>query len=101
MNTEISGELTPGQVDIRLFRLLCTICVLHSPNIQQSLEDVLVRGKTRREACEANGVSQSYFSVKFRHMQMVSRTVARICELIYEEGHTIAGSLPMHIEFRE
>lgn len=101
MNATISGELTPGQVDIRLFRLLSTVCVMHNPNIQQSLEDFLVHGKTRREACEANGVTQSYFSVKFRHMQVVSRTVARICELIYEEGHTLAGSLPMHIETRK
>ena len=81
---EMLGELIPGQVDIRLFRLLTTVCVMHSPNIRQSLEDFLVHGKSRREACEANGVTQSYFSVKYRHMQMVSRTVARICEFVSE-----------------
>lgn len=84
---EMLGELIPGQVDIRFFRLLTTVCVMHSPNIRQSLEDFLVHGKSRREACEANGVAQSYFSVKYRHMQMVSRNVVRICTLIYEEEH--------------
>ncbi|MDX6840842.1 transcriptional regulator [Hafnia paralvei] len=81
---EMLAELVPGQVDIRLFRLLSSICVMHSSNIRQSLEDVLVHGKTRREACEANGVTQSYFSVKYRHVQMVSHTVVRIYELLSE-----------------
>ncbi|AMH16756.1 MULTISPECIES: PapB/FocB family fimbrial expression transcriptional regulator [Hafnia] len=101
MSKITQGELTPGEVDIRLFRLLSTVCVMHSPSIRQSLEDVLVHGKSRSEACEANGVAQSYFSVKYRHMQMVSRTVARICALIYEEGHTMTGSSLTHIETRK
>lgn len=84
LRREMLGELMPGQVDIRLFRLLLRVCVMHSPSMRQSLEDVLVHGKSRQEACEANGVSQSYFSVKYRHMQMVSRTVARICEFVSE-----------------
>ena len=75
-------ELMPGQVDIRLFRLLSTVCVMHSPSIRQSLEDVLVYGKSRREACEANGVTQSYFSVKYRQMLTVSHNIMRIFELI-------------------
>ncbi|MEB2307503.1 PapB/FocB family fimbrial expression transcriptional regulator [Citrobacter braakii] len=79
---DISGVLYPGQVDIRYFRLLVTVCVLHSPGIKQALEDVLVHGKTRQEACRNNGVSQSYFSVKYRHMQMVSQTVFRMCDFI-------------------
>ncbi|AMH17462.1 adhesin biosynthesis transcriptional regulator [Hafnia paralvei ATCC 29927] len=78
------GKLIPGQVDIRLFRLLSMVCVMHSPSIRQSLEDVLVHGKNRREACESNGVAQSYFSVKYRHMQMVSHTVAQICNFTGE-----------------
>lgn len=77
-------ELTPGEVDIRLFRLLLSVCVMHSPHIRQALEDVLVHGMSRKEACEANGVTQGYFSVKYRHMQMVSRTVTLICEFISE-----------------
>ena len=67
------GKLIPGQVDIRLFRLLSMVCVMHSPSI-----------KNRREACESNGVAQSYFSVKYRHMQMVSHTVAQICNFTGE-----------------
>lgn len=80
--SSISGVLLPGEVDIRYFRLLVTICVLHSPCLQQALEDVLVYGKTRQEACRDNGISQSYFSVKYRHIQMVSQTVFRMCHLI-------------------
>lgn len=32
------GKLIPGQVDIRLFRLLSMVCVMHSPSIRQSLK---------------------------------------------------------------
>uniref|UniRef100_UPI00300E1FD3 PapB/FocB family fimbrial expression transcriptional regulator n=1 Tax=Citrobacter arsenatis TaxID=2546350 RepID=UPI00300E1FD3 len=78
----IPGVLLPGEVDIHYFRLLVTVCVLHSPCLQQALEDVLVHGKTRQEACRDNGISQSYFSVKYRHIQMVSQTVFRMCDLI-------------------
>lgn len=89
---EISGTLTPGQVDIRYFRLLVNVCVLHSPCIQKALEDVLVYGKTRKEACLDNGVSQSYFSVKYRHIQCVSQTVMRICNLINHNQREIVDS---------
>ena len=32
MSKITQGELTPGEVDIRLFRLLSTVCVMHSPS---------------------------------------------------------------------
>ncbi|HII3146302.1 MAG: PapB/FocB family fimbrial expression transcriptional regulator [Hafnia sp.] len=87
----VPGVLLPGEVDIRYFRLLVTVCVLHSPCIQRALEDVLVHGKTRQEACGDNGVSQSYFSVKYRHMQLVSQTVFRMCDFIHCTRNETAG----------
>lgn len=76
------GTLKPGQVDICHFRLLTVISMIKRKNMQDALEDVLVRGITRREACERHGVSQSHLSVKFRQLQLVSQTVARIYPFI-------------------
>lgn len=81
----MSWRLVPGEVDIRFFRLLITVCVLHSRPVQKALEDFLVYGLSRQEACEKNNVSQSNFSVKYRHMQVMSETVARICSLKLSE----------------
>lgn len=84
-NLRIPGTLEPGKVDIRHFRMLSVISMVRNNNMQQALEDVLVRGYTRREACERNSVSQSHFSVKFRHLQMISQTVVRMYPFIEEE----------------
>lgn len=84
-NQQIPGVLEPGQVNICHFRLLVTVSMIRKKNMEQALEDVLVRGYTRREACERNGVSQSHFSVKFRLLQMVSQTVVRMYPYIAEE----------------
>lgn len=74
----VPGNLIDGQVDIRYFRLLSTICTVRNEQMQQALASVMVDGLTRREACERFGVSQSQFSVKYRQMQLVSQTVARM-----------------------
>lgn len=78
----IPGVLEPGRVDICHFRLLMALGLIKGKGMQGALEDVLVRGGTRREACERHGVSQSYFSVKFRHLQMASQTVIRMYPFI-------------------
>lgn len=54
-------------------------------NMQDALEEVLVRGLTRREACERHGVSQSHFSVKYRRLQMVNQTVVRMYPYIVSD----------------
>ncbi|MFS6817767.1 PapB/FocB family fimbrial expression transcriptional regulator [Citrobacter meridianamericanus] len=81
---DIPGSLVPGQVDIRHFRLLMTLGRIKKQNMQGALEDVLVRGASRGEACERHGVSQSQFSVKYRQLQVLSQTVVRIYPFIME-----------------
>ncbi|EBS7360717.1 transcriptional regulator [Salmonella enterica] len=78
----VPGNMTDGQVDIRYFRLLSTIFSVHNKQMHLALAGVLVEGLTRREACERFGVSQSQFSVKYRQMQLVSQTVARMLPFI-------------------
>ncbi|HCR3450452.1 TPA: transcriptional regulator [Citrobacter werkmanii] len=80
-----SGELAPGMMDIRHFRLLITICMIRNIRMQQALEDVLVHGLPRQAACKKNTVSQSYFSQKYHHIQMVNSTVMRLCEFKSEK----------------
>lgn len=81
----IPGTLIPGRVDIRHFRLLAAVSMITRKNMLAALEDVLVRGLTRRVACEQHGVSQSQFSVKYRQLQMVSQTVVRIYPWIEDD----------------
>ncbi|MBC6504655.1 transcriptional regulator [Citrobacter freundii] len=78
----VPGNMTDGQVDIRYFNLLSTICNVRNTRMHSALASVLVDGMTRREACVRFGVSQSHFSIKYRHMQMVSHTVARMVPFI-------------------
>ncbi|EBC6662852.1 transcriptional regulator [Salmonella enterica] len=78
----ILGVLEPGRVDICHFRLLMTLGRIKKPGMQGALEEVLVRGATRREACERYGVSQSQFSVKFRQLQVLNQTAARMYPFI-------------------
>lgn len=75
---DIPGTLVPGRVDVRHFRLLAAVSMINRKNMLAALEEVLVGGQTRRDACERHGVSQSQFSVKYRQLQMVSQTVVRI-----------------------
>lgn len=82
------GELIPGQVDIRHFRLLMSISSVSNEKMYKALEDILVRGKKRKEACECHGVTQGYLSVKYRHVQMISQTVHRIFSIINTEENT-------------
>ncbi|EEP4893657.1 transcriptional regulator [Salmonella enterica] len=82
----VPGYITDGKMDIRYFRLLSTICTVRNDQMHQALASVMVGGLTRREACERFGVSQSHFSIKYRQMQLVSQTVARMHAFILSEG---------------
>ncbi|MCU6173005.1 PapB/FocB family fimbrial expression transcriptional regulator [Citrobacter cronae] len=81
----IPGTLVPGMVDIRHLRLLITLCNISNPGMIMAAEDVLVRGMSRREACERNAVSQSHLSVKLRRLQDFNQMVVRIYPFIREE----------------
>lgn len=81
----IPGTLHPGMVDIRHLRLLLTLCNVSNPRMVLAIEDVLVGGFPRREACERNGVSQSHLSVKLRRLQDVSQMVLRIYPYVRDE----------------
>lgn len=81
----IPGTLVPGRTDISHFRLLASVSMIRKKNILNALEDVLIRGVSRREACERHGVSQSHFSVKFKLLQMVSQNVVRMYPYIAAE----------------
>ncbi|EIL0863430.1 transcriptional regulator [Salmonella enterica] len=75
----IHGEMEPGTVDPRYFRLLLTIGSTGSYKMRKALEDVLVHGTSRKDACSKYGVAQSNFSVKYQRLQFVSMTVAQMC----------------------
>ncbi|MFT2789629.1 PapB/FocB family fimbrial expression transcriptional regulator [Serratia sp. T13T92] len=81
-NPKSPSTLVPGKVEERYFLLLAAVCTLRSENMRGALEDVLVNGLSRQEACEKHSVSQSYFSVKYHHMQTVNRTIT----LMYSSG---------------
>lgn len=47
----VPGTLRPGLVDIRHLRLLLMLDSISNPRMVMALEDVLVSGLPRREAC--------------------------------------------------
>ncbi|MFT2789632.1 PapB/FocB family fimbrial expression transcriptional regulator [Serratia sp. T13T92] len=75
-NHQLPSTLVPGEVAERYFLLLAAVCTLRGKNMRNALKDVLVNGLSRQEACGKHSVSQSYFSVKYHHMQTVNRTIA-------------------------
>lgn len=77
-NRQLLSTLIPGKVSERYFLLLIAVCTLRNKNMQSALEDVLVNGLSRQDACKKHNVSQSYFSVKYHHMQTMSRKIALI-----------------------
>lgn len=66
------GVLVPGRVEQNYFFSLVEICEISNPKMVGALEQVLVFGKTRREACGQFSVTASYFSIKIRQLQNVS-----------------------------
>lgn len=81
----VPGTLRPGLVDIRHLRLLLMLDSISNPRMVMALEDVLVSGLPRREACERSGVSQSHLSVKLRRLQDVNQMVLRIYPFVRNE----------------
>lgn len=71
------GKLIPGEVDGDLLHLLVSIVGVKNEQMVLALRDVLVHGKTRKQACGDYNVSQSYFSIKLHQLQGVSVLISR------------------------
>ncbi|MBJ9325205.1 PapB/FocB family fimbrial expression transcriptional regulator [Citrobacter braakii] len=78
----IPGEMVPGRVNIKYLRLLLLICNVNNPRVCKAMEDVLVYGKSRKQACLDNGITQGYFSMKYQKLQFISQTIMKMYEYI-------------------
>lgn len=72
-------NLIPGEVSGRYFYMLLSISSVNSLRMRKALEDVLVKGYSRKHACIENKVSPSNFSTKLMHLQFINQTVAMMC----------------------
>ncbi|MDM2857136.1 PapB/FocB family fimbrial expression transcriptional regulator [Citrobacter sp. Cpo071] len=72
------GELIPGRVNICHFRLLVSVSGIRSPNVCKALEDVMVYGKKRKDACIDNNVTQSNLSIKYHKIQFINYAVVQM-----------------------
>lgn len=72
----VPGKMIPGLVDPLYFQLLVSVSSQRSAAMVNALEDVLVKGRTRKEVCEEFGVSASNLSVKITKLQLISQTIA-------------------------
>lgn len=75
---DIPGELKPGKVDPDYFRLLMSVTSQRSVPLLRALEDVLVKGVSRKEACALYGANAGNLSTKISRLQMVSQAIARM-----------------------
>lgn len=91
-----SGKLIPGTVDRKYFYNLVKICEITNPKMIGALEQVLVAGKTRKEACGDFNVTVSYFSVKIRQLQSVSILLQDIFPCA-----SMQGGCPLHIKAKQ
>ncbi|AOV97677.1 repressor [Edwardsiella hoshinae] len=68
-------NLLPGSISEARFWLLIEISPIHSEKVIAALNDYLVLGYTRREACERNNVAAGYFSLSLAKMLRVENVV--------------------------
>lgn len=78
----IPGEMMPGKVNINYLRLLLLISNTNNPRVCKAMEDVLVYGVSRKQACLDNGITQGYFSIKYQKLQFISQIVAKMNSFI-------------------
>lgn len=74
------GWLIPGNVREGQFWLLVGASSMHSEKIIGALLDYLVRGKTRKESCDAHNVNSGHFSIGLNRLQHISHTAAKLSE---------------------
>ncbi|EOC4156620.1 TPA: PapB/FocB family fimbrial expression transcriptional regulator [Enterobacter hormaechei] len=84
---KISGSLVPGNVSEHHLRLLMMIRPIKNPAMRNALKDVLIRGVTRKQACEYYNIAQSHFSVKFREMQFINQIIAGVIPHLSDEDN--------------
>ncbi|MEG2564850.1 MAG: PapB/FocB family fimbrial expression transcriptional regulator [Acinetobacter sp.] len=73
--TLIYEGLVPGKVSLRYFRLLLSISTVKSIKMQGALEDIFVKGYSRKAACLNHQVSPGNLSTRLRHLQFVAMTI--------------------------
>ncbi|EGI3917889.1 transcriptional regulator [Escherichia coli] len=78
--------LSPGKISERQFWLLVEISPIHSEKVINALQDFLVMGYNRREACERHAVSQGYFSGALRRFQHIHQTVNKLVPFYISEA---------------
>ncbi|HBA3709473.1 TPA: PapB/FocB family fimbrial expression transcriptional regulator [Salmonella enterica subsp. enterica serovar Typhimurium] len=69
---------SPGSMQAEQFDILIRISGIHSEKVVSALKDYYVSGVSRKEACEKNGVSQSYFSISKNKLVALNNSVAMI-----------------------
>lgn len=72
------GALRCGEVHPEQFRQLIVLSGMHSTRVIMALEDYLVHGVVRKQACEKHALSASYMSVALGKLQLLSRGVATL-----------------------
>ncbi|EBI9246247.1 transcriptional regulator [Salmonella enterica] len=87
------GEgLEPGNMTEGHFWLLIEVSSIHSEKVIQALQDFLVLGYFRREACERNKVSAGYFSTALGRLQRVSDIVSQLAPYYIHPGVSVSNS---------
>lgn len=71
-------SIDPGHIDRQHFLLLLSLTSISSDRIKAALEHYFVLGENRKKVCEQFGVNRSYFALKARVIQDVSRTVVSL-----------------------
>ncbi|ELL8642818.1 hypothetical protein GUB57_21715 [Escherichia coli] len=64
-----------GKIDEEHFQLLISLTSITSEKLKTALKHYFVYGESQRSVCEQFRVNSSYFSLKVRLVQDVSRTV--------------------------
>ncbi|EPB2700667.1 PapB/FocB family fimbrial expression transcriptional regulator [Escherichia coli] len=73
-----SSVILPGKMDKELFHKLIGISGIHSQKVVLALKDYCVNGYDRKQACDRNNVSYSYFSVSLKRLQLLNKSVIDI-----------------------
>ncbi|MBJ9214347.1 hypothetical protein I5481_20955 [Citrobacter freundii] len=87
----VSGGIEPGSIDKEHFYLLLSLTSISSEKMKSALEHYFVLGESHRSVCKYFGVNSSYFSLKVRVIQDVSRTVLALYPYYAELYQSTSG----------
>lgn len=87
-------SLSNGSLSEEHFNVLIKIARINSRNNIAALKDFLVVGKKRKDACNANKTSLSYFSVKLRQLQSISDDIITIYPFYaeYSQSYSVSAN---------